>query len=224
MKIQSLTKWAAIAVLFLAISPATHANLVVNGSFEADPFTANGNYELGLIGNDVTGWYIPSGNGTYPWGLQNGAFGASTPYGNQWIVLGLYSSGFEYSIQQTLTGLAVGSTYDLSFAIASEQNCCSQAQVSFLSGSSTAAQNFSATNSGQYWTDWSTHSMSFIADNSSVTFQFKNINPSTNGYDLGLDNVVVEVAAIPEPEIYAMLGVGLGLMGWVGRRRKLQAA
>jgi hypothetical protein len=29
---------------------------------------------------------------------------------------------------------------------------------------------------------------------------------------------------VPEPEIYAMLGVGLGLMGWVGRRRKLQGA
>jgi len=31
-------------------------------------------------------------------------------------------------------------------------------------------------------------------------------------------------APIPEPEIYAMLGVGLGLLGWVGRRKKLQAA
>lgn len=30
------------------------------------------------------------------------------------------------------------------------------------------------------------------------------------------------VAAIPEPEIYAMLGVGLGLLGWVGRRKKLR--
>jgi len=27
---------------------------------------------------------------------------------------------------------------------------------------------------------------------------------------------------IPEPEIYAMLGAGLGLMGWVARRRKQQ--
>jgi len=32
------------------------------------------------------------------------------------------------------------------------------------------------------------------------------------------------LAPIPEPEIYAMMGVGLGLMGWIGRRRKLQAA
>ncbi len=27
---------------------------------------------------------------------------------------------------------------------------------------------------------------------------------------------------IPEPEIYAMLGVGLGLLGWVARRKKLK--
>ena len=28
------------------------------------------------------------------------------------------------------------------------------------------------------------------------------------------------VAAIPEPEIYAMMGAGLGLIGWIGRRKK----
>jgi len=31
-------------------------------------------------------------------------------------------------------------------------------------------------------------------------------------------------APVPEPEIYAMMGIGLGLMGWVARRRKQQAA
>jgi hypothetical protein len=30
------------------------------------------------------------------------------------------------------------------------------------------------------------------------------------------------VAAVPEPEIYAMMGIGLGLMGWVGRRKRLK--
>lgn len=29
---------------------------------------------------------------------------------------------------------------------------------------------------------------------------------------------------VPEPEIYAMMGLGLGLMGWVGRRRRQQRA
>ncbi|MCW5643604.1 MAG: PEP-CTERM sorting domain-containing protein [Rhodoferax sp.] len=31
-------------------------------------------------------------------------------------------------------------------------------------------------------------------------------------------------SAVPEPEIYAMLLAGLGLIGWVGRRRKRNAA
>ena len=34
----------------------------------------------------------------------------------------------------------------------------------------------------------------------------------------------VNVAAIPEPEIYAMLAAGLGLMGFVARRRRQQLA
>ncbi len=32
------------------------------------------------------------------------------------------------------------------------------------------------------------------------------------------------IPAIPEPEIYAMMGMGLGLMGFMARRRKKQAA
>lgn len=32
------------------------------------------------------------------------------------------------------------------------------------------------------------------------------------------------IPAIPEPEIYALMGVGLGLLGWVGRRKKLKEA
>jgi hypothetical protein len=32
------------------------------------------------------------------------------------------------------------------------------------------------------------------------------------------------VAAVPEPETYAMMLAGLGLMGWTARRRKLSAA
>ncbi len=39
-----------------------------------------------------------------------------------------------------------------------------------------------------------------------------------------LADFTAPMAPVPEPEIYAMMGLGLGLLGWVGRRRKLQAA
>ena len=32
------------------------------------------------------------------------------------------------------------------------------------------------------------------------------------------------IPPIPEPEIYAMMGIGLGLLGWAARRRKLKEA
>lgn len=35
-------------------------------------------------------------------------------------------------------------------------------------------------------------------------------------------DLAVFTAPVPEPEIYAMLGIGLGLLGWVGRRKKLE--
>ena len=34
----------------------------------------------------------------------------------------------------------------------------------------------------------------------------------------------LQLPRYPEPEIYAMMGLGLGLMGWVGRRKKLEEA
>ena len=53
-------------------------------------------------------------------------------------------------------------------------------------------------------------------------------NDSAGDSTLGdWDDYVVGVnftPAIPEPEIYAMMGLGLGLIGWVGRRRKQLAA
>jgi hypothetical protein len=31
-----------------------------------------------------------------------------------------------------------------------------------------------------------------------------------------------QITPIPEPEIYAMMGLGLGLIGWIGRRKKMK--
>ena len=59
---------------------------------------------------------------------------------------------------------------------------------------------------------------------------FANYNPGTyildnyyTGYQTDFGTVTLNIAAVPEPETYAMMLAGLGLLGWVGRRRKLKS-
>lgn len=43
---------------------------------------------------------------------------------------------------------------------------------------------------------------------------------ATQGLDFGLQNYTWAVAApVPEADTYAMLALGMGLVGWIGRRR-----
>lgn len=212
---------AAVAAIAIASFGGAHAaNLLVNGSFEVDNFNSGGGFRLGLNGNDVTGWFIPAGDGIYPWGLQNSnSFNAGPAAdGNQWLVLGRYDTQASFSIQQTLSGLTPGSVYQLSFAIASERACCSQAEVSFT-GSSTASQLFSAPTSGDFWTAWGYHTMNFTAGGSAVTINFMNLNPTTAGFDLGLDDVSV-TSNIPEPSTWALLVGGLLAVSTIARRSR----
>lgn len=55
-----------------------------------------------------------------------------------------------------------------------------------------------------------------------------NRNTTAGGNDFAIDDISLSikstVPAVPEPETYAMLVAGLGLLGWVGRRRKQQIA
>jgi hypothetical protein len=51
-----------------------------------------------------------------------------------------------------------------------------------------------------------------------------NFTGATGAYAWAVRDGDVAVAAIPEPEIYAMMLAGLGLLGWAGRRKKLKQA
>lgn len=49
------------------------------------------------------------------------------------------------------------------------------------------------------------------------------VNWSIGGLNAG-DSLSITVAAVPEPETYALLLSGLGMVGWLSRRRRVQAA
>ena len=49
-------------------------------------------------------------------------------------------------------------------------------------------------------------------------------DPYGGAYSGGFGMLAAAVSPTPEPEIYAMMGIGLALMGWAGRRRRKQQA
>ncbi len=76
-------------------------------------------------------------------------------------------------------------------------------------------------------TDHMVITMSF--DGSGVTFASPSLKvnfleKSTDSKPTGDHLSQAIPSAVPEPEIYAMVSIGIGLLGWIGRRRKLHAA
>jgi len=73
---------------------------------------------------------------------------------------------------------------------------------------------------GTGWSDAMLNGFSLEGLAGATTIQFRtHYSNATNGTD-----AMFLASAIPEPETYAMMMAGLGLMGWVTRRRKLSAA
>jgi len=138
-----LHKAAAVgfsAVAFLAFSVSAHANLVTNGGFET---TTNGPGQLGY-NTSAAGWSTPAPNGSYNfifasgtadttgspgeygnlqlWGSNNGGIDvlpASSPASGNYVAAdGAFQVG---AISQTLTGLTIGDSYNVSFYWAGAQ-------------------------------------------------------------------------------------------------------
>ena len=200
-----------LAALLSAPLLASAANLVTNGDFE--------NSTLGSAwSNSVTTGFAPitvygpccAPYGTYTGGSNAAFFGWGDMTGG--------------SIWQDLATVA-GQNYTVGFEYGAISAPTLQTmQVSALSGASFSTllggTDLKVTGTSDLSTLLSSYSFSFTADSALTRLQFADTSANTFSVDGVVDNVVVMTTPVPEPETYALMMAGLGVMTFVARRRK----
>ena len=190
-----------MAAAALAIAASGAQAQVINGSFEAD-LQGAGSW---AIYQNLTGW-----TGGVPGGieLRNNVAGTAQD-GVNFVELDTTRNS---SMSQSITGTGL---YELSFWYSARPNVAAGSNgldFSFgsLSGNVLYGVAGGAVNNWQHYTALVT-----LSGPTTLTFSAAQTSDSLGG---SLDNI--SVTAVPEPETYAMLLAGLGLMGTIARRRK----
>ena len=211
----TLLKIAALATLATAGTANAATELVVNGSFENNVISSSW-----ATLSSVTGW-TSSASGNSAFEIQKGA-----TQGGQGGFNPVAASGTQYlelntdrltSVSQAIATTA-GGTYALSFAYSGRPDTPGGASslMNVYWGSTLLTPTALVGNTGG---TWQTYSQNLTALGASTVLRFESIGPvsaPTNGSNL--DNVSV-MAAVPEPETYAMMLLGLGLLGFMARRK-----
>jgi hypothetical protein len=208
MKFSKSILTAALTLVTFA-SQASALNLVQNGSFEANTQAV----DTWAIYQDLTDW-TGGRNGIE---LRNSVAGEAQS-GNNFVELDTTKNS---SMSQVLT-LTQGGTYQFSFWYAarpdngSKPKATDSLEWSVDGTTGKVLQNWKTTGA----TTWQQFSQTFVFDApQTVTLSFF-AKGKSDSYGGSIDNVsFTNITPVPEPETYAMLLAGLGLMGTIARRR-----
>ena len=208
-KIAALLAVASIAVAGNAFATV---NLVQNGSFETAPGLTNGHW-LVYGGSSLPGWHTNMGAGIeVQWNAVGAAYG-----GHNLVELDSYNNS---NMWQDLVTVA-GNTYELGFAYSARPNVAINSNKISFDVADTHG-TISGSGIGQAGTNWHYLTFEFTADSAltRLSFAAAGKSDSLGGF---IDNVSVTdiTAPVPEPETYAMLGLGLLAVGFARRRKSL---
>lgn len=210
-----------------------NANLIVNGSFESQT-NAEGAFTRFSDGvNPLTGWTIAAGSGNPYVETRNSAVGEASD-GENFAELDVsdegdatFSSGLGGMFQ--VVNLSAG-LYDFSFDYAARPgSALSTNQIQFSLFDSASAlvipqETLSPTLFNTSAASWHTYTNQFNLSAGNYTFLFREVG-TQDGLGTSLDNVVLTAAetttAVPEPETYGMMMMGLAMLGFASRRRKV---
>jgi hypothetical protein len=171
-----------LAVLAAGLAVTINANAAfVNGGFET---------------GDLTGWTSKEGANSYnPYGYNpfGTTYGAGME-GSHWAWL----AGYETSIymEQTISGLTIGTSYNVNFIMASE---AWNSDKLIVTHNGLGSQTFSAPPiKTTFWDNWVAKQYTFTAGSTSETIRFSTFTLiNAGGYDVGFDDV--SISAVPEP-------------------------